>query len=95
MENIEITNIVLDKKLDSYGLNRDDFVAPSELTVTITLSEYRQLVSSKATKSYDIDKANNDKWEREEQIRLLEKENTELKSKLFELINSTDTEEEE
>lgn len=41
---------VLEKKLNGYG-ESDNFVAPHELTVTITLSEYRSLVMTK--RSYD------------------------------------------
>lgn len=41
---------VLEKKLNGYG-ESDNFVAPRELTVTITLSEYRSLVMAK--RSYD------------------------------------------
>lgn len=37
---------VLDRKLHDYG-NQDNFVAPRELTVTITLNEYRNLVMAK------------------------------------------------
>jgi len=37
---------VLEKKLKGYG-ESDNFVAPRELTVTITLSEYRSLVMDK------------------------------------------------
>lgn len=42
----EIT--LLQKKLDSYSLTHSDFVAPHELTVTITLSEYRHIVTQNA-----------------------------------------------
>lgn len=41
---------VFEKKLNGYG-ESDNFVAPRELTVTITLSEYRSLVMAK--RSYD------------------------------------------
>lgn len=37
---------VLDRKLHDYG-NQDNFAAPRELTVTITLNEYRNLVMAK------------------------------------------------
>lgn len=56
MENTNNTNIVLEKKLDEYGTNFKDFVAPHELTVTITLSEYRDLVGKNAKKKRNLKK---------------------------------------
>lgn len=40
MENTVVNNVVLDKKLDGYSgdNNLKNFVAPQEITVTITLS---------------------------------------------------------
>ncbi|MBQ2436738.1 MAG: hypothetical protein II265_01475 [Clostridia bacterium] len=63
--------LILDKKLNNYGRN-DDFVAPKELTVTITLAEYRTLVSSNAKSTSDYDKLQTEKWK-------LESENKRLK----------------
>lgn len=45
---------VLEKKLKGYG-ESDNFVAPRELTVTITLSEYRSLVMGKGVANKTID----------------------------------------
>ena len=89
-------DVVLDKKLSEYGRN-DDFIASQEITVTITLREYRELVSNNATREHEISKANSDKYERETQIKTLEQrvkaledENYSLKKKLenFELSRS-------
>ena len=53
MENISISHFendaVQDKKLESYDWGKDNFLAGQELTVTVTLREYRELVASKAT----------------------------------------------
>lgn len=87
MENTNITNVVLDKKIDSYSTNLHDFVAPQELTVTITLSEYRKLLKEEATKEEAINKANKDKYTREAENEALKKEVAELKSKLYEMQN--------
>ena len=90
MDNLNTTtqDVVLDKKLSDYGRN-DDFVASQEITVTITLREYRELVSHNATREHEIDKANANKYERETQIKSLEQriktledENYNLKRKL-------------
>lgn len=72
--NSSVDSLVLDKKLDNYG-HKDDFVAPRELTVTITLSEYRELVSAKAKADSDYSKLRDEKWK-------VERERDSLKQKL-------------
>ena len=53
MDNITISHFendaIQEKKLETYGWEKKDFLAGQELTVTITLGEYRELVASKAT----------------------------------------------
>lgn len=71
----EIEESLLKKKLDSYSSKYEDFQAENELTVVITLNEYRTLIVSKATK---------DKYTRESENEKLKKENKELEMKLFE-----------
>ena len=39
---------IADSKTTSYGSRDDNFVIPAELTVTITLNEYRKLVAKNA-----------------------------------------------
>lgn len=58
---------VLDKKLKDYG-NHDDFVAPRELTVTITLSEYRSLVMAKGAYDKTIDDLRNKNYKLEQRV---------------------------
>ena len=50
----DIDTQVLDKKLRDYG-NHQDFVASRELSVTITLNEYRSLVMAKSVNGKIID----------------------------------------
>lgn len=90
MENTVVNNVVLDKKLDGYGVDSklQNFVAPQEITVTITLSEYRDLVSKVATRDADIDKANTDKWKKEDENKKLKAEVSALKAELYELQSS-------
>ena len=57
MENTVIKDVVLDKKFDGYGTNYNNFVAQSEITVTITLNEYRALVVDNAKAQSKIDEA--------------------------------------
>lgn len=90
MENTVVNNVVLDKKLDGYGADAklQNFIAPQEITVTITLSEYRDLVSKVATRDADIDKANTDKWKKEDENKKLKAEVSALKAELYELQSS-------
>jgi chromosome segregation ATPase len=84
MDNVKIENLILEKKMDGYGTNNKNFVAPGELTVTITVEEYRELVSSDATRKQQIAEANADKYDRNQQIAKLTKEVEELKAELYE-----------
>lgn len=87
MENTVVNNVVLDKKLDGYSgdNNLKNFVAPQEITVTITIAEYRELVQKVATAKADIDKAEADKYTRDSENKKLKEEVAELKAKLYEL----------
>lgn len=80
----ELKQTLINKKLNNWNSNLDDFRAERELTVEITLSEYRELIISKATKDADINEANKDKYTREDENRELKKKNKELEFKLFE-----------
>ena len=88
----ELHKQILSNKLDSYSVNKDDFKAFNELTVEITLEEYRKLISEVATKKQDIDKAEKDKYTREsdnknlkEKVSILETELLKYKVKYGEL----------
>ena len=83
MDNVKIENTILEKKMNDYGTNNKNFVAPGELTVTITVEEYRDLVSSDATRKSQIDEANADKYERNQKIEKLTKDIEELKVELY------------
>lgn len=61
---------VLEKKLNGYG-ESDNFVAPRELTVTITLSEYRSLVMGKGVSNKTIDDLRRQTYKLEQTIREL------------------------
>lgn len=88
MENTNITNTVLDKKIDSYSYDEKNFIAPHEITVTITLREYRKLIEEVSTKQADIDKANSDRWVRNEENEKLKQEISELQSELYKIQKS-------
>lgn len=94
MENANVCEVILSTKLDKYGDNSNDFVATGELTVTITLSEYRALVTNKATRDAAVDKANIDRYQRESENKSLKEEVAKLKAELYELKSTNRTQEE-
>ncbi len=101
MESINVTKFendpVQDKKLDHYDWKPQNFLAGQELTVTITLGEYRDLVSSKATAEQAI-RASSDKTAKAEaelkearaEAERLKAENYDLQNKLMSIQGSKD-----
>lgn len=85
MDNFE--SKMISKKLSDYSTSHDErnFIAPNEITVTITLEEYRDLVTIKATTDAKVKAAEEDKYERSQRCSRLEQENAELKAELYEL----------
>jgi chromosome segregation ATPase len=71
-----LTNPVLQKKIDGYRV--DNFAVPQELTVTITLSEYRELVTTKAVCDSKVSEATQARWK-------VEKERDDLRTTLTEV----------
>ena len=90
MDNTVIKDVLLDKKLDRYGFENNDFLASGELTVTITLSEYRKLVKDVATAQARIDKAEADRYERNSENTRLTEENNRLKAELCEMQKASE-----
>jgi hypothetical protein len=84
-ESVNVTSTILDKKIEHFDWKAKDFVAEGELTITITLAEYRALIASEATKEHEIAKANKDKYKRDEENARLKNEVEALRAKLFEL----------
>ena len=94
MEGITISHFdndaIQEKKLESYGWEKHDFLAGQELTVTITLGEYRELVSSKATADQTVQasrekvvKLEQDLKKAQEQAERLKAENYDLQNKVL------------
>ena len=84
MDSMNIKDAVLDKKMNGYGFEENNFLAQSELTVTITLREYRDLVEKVATRDNAIKAAEADKYTRTSENEQLKKEVAALKSELYE-----------
>lgn len=84
MENV--TENLTHKKLNSWGSNLNDFKAEKELTVEITLNEYRELIESKALRDKDKEEANSIKYklEKEKENNGLKLENNKLREELLE-----------
>jgi predicted nucleic acid-binding Zn-ribbon protein len=91
MENISISHFendaVQDKKLESYDWGKDNFLAGQELTVTITLREYRELVSSNATAKQQIDAKIQKVAALEQDLKKLKEEAERLKAENYDLQN--------
>lgn len=94
MDNITISHFendaIQEKKLESYGWEKNNFLASQELTVTITLGEYRELVASKAitdqavqAKTIEIAKLQQDLKKVQEQAERLKAENYDLQNKVL------------
>lgn len=93
---------IQEKKIGEYNKNLNDFIAAQELTVTITLNEYRALVTKAATAQSQIDQASKDKYTRENEnktlndiVAKLKAENYELQKRVNELREAMDLEDEE
>lgn len=94
MDSISISHFendaIQDKKLEGYGWEKKDFLAGQELTVTITLGEYRELVASKATADQTVQasrekvvKLEQDLKKAQEQAERLKAENYDLQNKVL------------
>ena len=91
MDNITISHFendaVQDKKLESYEWGKNNFLAGQELTVTITLGEYRDLVSSNATAKQQIDAKIQKVIALEQDLKKLKEEAERLKAENYDLQN--------
>ena len=86
-------DVILEKKLEDMrysGTDLQNFKAEGELMVTITLAEYRNLVSEVANKKKDIDTANEGKYQREVEIKTVKEANDKLKSENYDLKREVD-----
>lgn len=73
------------KQTDGFGDTPNNYVIDHELTVKITLAEYRELVTDQATMKAQIKKAEENRFERESENRRLKEENETLKAEMYEL----------
>lgn len=86
MSDIKETKTGYNSNADNYVYTEaTDDISVDELTVTITLNEYRSLVADQATMHTQIEKAEEKKWERDNENDRLKKENEQLKTEMFDL----------
>lgn len=90
-------NAILQAKMDErYSYSTEEtLLAPSELTVTITLYEYRKLVVSNAIKEQAINEAKEARYKAERERDNLKNEVAKLKTELYDLTKNKETEERE
>lgn len=86
-ETIKTTEHYYTKEFNNYNNTEDNFVANQELTITITLNEYRKLIETSATKDTKIEEARSSRWKAERERDEAKKEIAELKNKIYELQN--------
>lgn len=59
------------KEVNDYGTNKHDYIADDEITVTITLGEYRELVTKAAISDAEISKVKSALYDKDAQIKKL------------------------
>ena len=91
----DLQSILIEKKKGSWdeGCFKHNFTLPSELTVTITLDEYRMLVKHEAARQAIIDKKEKERMDYYFENEKLKKENASLKEKLLKYVTEDQTEE--
>lgn len=93
----EITETLLVQKLDRNNWNgketTDNFAEDKELTVTITLAEYRELIAKNSVSKYELDKEKQEKYEIKRKLEEAIKQREELSLMLFNFQQKTEREE--
>jgi hypothetical protein len=79
----KVVDKLIGRKLDTYYSQSEDFVILHELTVTITLHEYRDLIKSKASKDTEIQTLNIEKAKLREELETYKTENDLLTRKIM------------
>lgn len=82
----KMTEKITDKKVEDYRGDLNNFVGEKELLVTITLNEYRELVSEVAKKKKDIEEARDLKYKAQNELKEVKKQLEELQIKYADSI---------
>lgn len=89
--NNDFMDTIRNKKIDNYGFEENNYIIPEEITLTITLREYRDLVSKCAVADTAIKHAEENKWQREQENKKLKEEMAELRKWIREITSKTAT----
>ena len=81
--------VVYTKNFGNYDQSEDNFVASQELTVTITLQEYRNLIKASALSHNKYDKLQSEKWEIDRELEKVKNQLGEANSKLAQIQTTT------
>ena len=81
----------LKKEVSGYGDNADNYVIEKELTVNITLNEYRKLVRNNAVSEDRYNKLQDENWKIKKENEKLKEETEILKNELIEARRETNT----
>ena len=94
MEESNNVNMILAKKFEGYRTdNTDNYVAPGEITVTITLNEYRNLMRSVSISDSKISDLTSEKYKLQNEITALKKEADDLRKRLFDTLDGNNASE--
>ena len=87
----KITDSLLEKKIENYGSDANNFYINKELTVIITLNEYRELVKNNALREYKEKKFRDKNCELQKQVESLMADN----KRLLDLVSNSKVKSEE
>lgn len=80
----ELNKKLLEKEIENYNFESINYKKFNEIMVQITLKEYRELIQEKATKNQDIERAEKDKYTREDENIKFKEEIKRLNDIIFE-----------
>ena len=81
--------VVYTKNFGDYNQSEDNFVAIQELTVTITLHEYRNLIKASALADNKYDKLQSEKWKIDLELEKVKDQLDEANNKLVQIKTAT------
>lgn len=82
-ETVKTEQVYYTKDFDNYTNSENNFVVNQELTVTITLNEYRKLISDVALSTKKIDSAKHELFVSQQENEKLKSEIKDLKDRLL------------
>lgn len=81
----ELAEKIIKKKFECCNSDADDFKTEDELTVTITLHEYRELVKAKAVSDSELSAARDKNWKLHRELDKANETIKKLKEKIIQL----------